>query len=161
MRLKNRLATLIRRPGGMTAFQAAKKAEAGLDGLRPMCLAALDEALAEIYAKYGPKAPDRDKADMAELYMCGLKVIDCAIGLPHSDIDAAARALCQLADLCDETGVRDWVAVDVHVGVLRLLRATGWNMTQEQRDEMIQSLSVVTRKRLGSGAVPDDVGLEV
>jgi hypothetical protein len=160
LRLKSRLSALIRRPGGMTAFQAAKKAEAGLDELRPMCLAGLDEALAEIYAKFGSKAPDRDNADMAELYMCGLKLIDCAIGLPNSDIDAAARALCQLADLCEEAGMRDWVAVDVHIGVLRLLRATGGSMTQEQRDEVIQSLSAVTRKRLGAGAIPDDLGLE-
>lgn len=154
LRLKNRLSALIRRPGGMTAFQASKKAEAGLDGLRPMCLSALDETLAEIYAKFGPKSPEREKAEMSELYMYGLKVIDCAIGLPQSDIDAAARALCQLADLCEEAGVRDWVAVDVHIGVLRLLRATGWSMTQEQRNEVIESLAVVTRKRLGAAPTP-------
>jgi hypothetical protein len=156
LRLKSRLSTLIRRPGGMTAFQAAKKAEAGLDGLRPMCLAALDETLAEVYAKFGSQAPDRANAEMSELYMAGLKIIDCSIGLPHTDIDAAARALCALADLCEEAGVRDWVAVDVHIEVLRLLRATGWNLTQEQRAEMIESLSAVTRKRLKSSGMPDD-----
>ena len=42
-----------------------------------------------------------------------------------SGLDDAARAFCDLADICSEVGRWDWPAVDVHIAALHMLRATG------------------------------------
>lgn len=152
-RVKSRLASLAFTPGGLPAKEAVKRAEAGIEVLRPPCLADVDASLAEIVGRFGKGAPGRDHADLDTLYDLSSRVIECAIGLPDSGIDLAARALCEFVDQSIEHGVRDWEVIDIHIISLRLLRAEGQAMSGDQRAAVIEGLAKVTRKR--SGGAPE------
>ena len=77
-RVKSRLATLAFQSGGISANQALKQADAGLDTLRGEGLVALDAAIAEIDARYGPNATGRTGEPLEDLYRLSCSVIDMA-----------------------------------------------------------------------------------
>jgi hypothetical protein len=152
-RVKSRLATIAFQSNGVSANQALKQAEAGLQTLSGTGLAAIDAAMAEIDTRYGPNARNRQDEPFEDLYRLGAGIIDMAMFLPGSGVEDAARCLCSLVDLSHELDVRAWDAVDVHIEALRLLRAAGAAMSPGQRKSILDGLMQVTRKRVGN---PDD-----
>ena len=148
-KVKSRLATLAFQSGGISANQALKQADAGLDSLREPGLAALDSALAEIDARYGPAAANRMNEPLDELYRLSCNVIDMALFVPGSGMDDAARSFCGLVDLSHELDIPAWDAIDVHIEALRLLRMAGAAMSAQQRQTILDGLIKVTRKRVG------------
>jgi hypothetical protein len=152
VRIPNRLAVLMAAKGGLSAREAIRRSEAAVETLREPCLATIDSAIAEIDARFGPAAPDRDGADFEDLYSLCTRIIDVSIAVRGTGLDDAARAFCDLADISSELGRWDWPAVDVHIEALRLLRAAGASMEKPQRDAVIGGLMKVTKKRLGDSA---------
>ncbi len=148
-RVKSRLATLAFQSGGISANQALKQADAGLESLRETALAALDAALAEIDARYGSNAAARANEPLDDLYRLSCNVIDMALFVPGSGMDDAARSFCALVDLSHELDIRAWDAIDVHIEALKLLRAAGAAMSGAQRQSILDGLVQVTRKRVG------------
>ena len=153
-RVKTKLATEALKGGGITASEALKRADEGLEPLREPCLVTVDRCLAEIDARFGAKASDRGKQEFEDLYTLSSQIIDSSLGLPNSGIEHAARALCDLADLSLEKGIRDWQAVDVHIETLKLLRFRGQAFSQEQRQAVLDGLKKVTLKRVGDSSAP-------
>jgi hypothetical protein len=86
------------------------------------------------------------------LYKLSTRVIDISICLLGSGVDQAMRALCDLVDLSELIGVRDWQAIDVHLDAIKLLRAHGMSMSEAERNAVVGGLSRVTRKRVGDPA---------
>lgn len=148
-RVKSRLATLAFQSGGISANQALKQADAGLDTLRGEGLAALDAAIAEIDARYGPNAAGRTGEPLEDLYRLSCSVIDMALFVPGSGMDDCARSFCGLVDLSHELDIQAWDAIDVHIEALRLLRLAGAAMSGPQRQSILDGLIQVTRKRVG------------
>lgn len=148
-RVKSRLATLAFQSGGISANQALKQADAGLESLRGPGLAALDASLAEIEARYGPGAAGRTSEPLEDLYRLSCNVIDMALFVPGSGMDDAARCFCGLVDLSHELDIWAWDAIDVHIEALRLLRTAGAAMSAPQRQSILDGLIQVTRKRVG------------
>ena len=148
-RVKSRLAALAFQSAGISANQALKQADAGLESLRAPGLAALDAAIAEIDARYGANATDRTSQSLEELYRLSCNVIDMAMFVPGSGLDDAARSFCGLVDLSHELDIKAWDAIDVHIEALRLLRIAGLAMSGPQRQSILDGLIQVTRKRVG------------
>jgi hypothetical protein len=148
-RVKSRLAAIAFQSGGITANQAMKQADAGLETLRGPGLASLDAALAEIDARYGQAAVHRASEPLEDLYRLSCNVIDMALFVPGSGMDDAARSFCGLVDLSHELDIQAWDAIDVHIETLRLLRAAGAAMSATQRQTILDGLIQVTRKRVG------------
>ncbi|UAL11145.1 chemotaxis protein CheE [Caulobacter segnis] len=147
----NRLAAMIKDRGGMLAKDAIAAAEAGVETLRESSMAALDEALADIEARFGKDAPDRASQSFEDLYLLASRIIDVSAFVMDAGIDKAAMSLCGLADDCAEAGGWRWEAVDVHIKALKLLRAMGAQLPVEQRDAMLQGLYQVSHYRPDEG----------
>jgi hypothetical protein len=152
-RVRSRLATLAFQSGGVTASQALKQAEAALEPLRAPGLAAIDAAIAEIDARYGPAAAGRANESFEDLYRLSATIIDMAMFVPGSGLDDGARSFCGLVDLSHELDLWAWDAIDVHIEALRLLRTAGAAMSAAQRRSILDGLIQVTRKRVGD---PDE-----
>ncbi|HWA61370.1 MAG TPA: chemotaxis protein CheE [Caulobacteraceae bacterium] len=152
MRAPNRLAQIMAMPGGFSAREAVRRSEAAVETMRAPCLETIDAVLAEIEARYGPSAPDRDGADFEDLYVLCTRIIDASIAVRGTGLDDAARAFCDLVDLSSVIGRWDWPAVEVHIEALRLLRRSGEGMEKAQRQAVIGGLIKVTRKRVGDPA---------
>jgi hypothetical protein len=76
-------------------------------------------------------------------------MLDASLFVTDIDLHEASRALCELTARCEANGVWDWVADDLHIPALRLLRTSGALLTAEQRESVVAGLRKVTPKRLG------------
>jgi hypothetical protein len=148
-KIKSKLAAVAFRSGGVTASQALKQANAGIETLREPSLAMIDALLAEIDARFGPGAKTRSEEAFEDLYLMCSNIIDISLYLPGSGLDEAARASCELVDLSGRIGAWDWTAVDVHVGAMKVLRSAGMAMSEAQRRSILDGLAKVTHKRVG------------
>ena len=154
-RVKSKLSQAIGGKDGITVALALKRADEGLETIRAPGVEDIDVNLAAIDARFGPGAAGRDAESLEDLYLLASRIIDVAICLQGSGIDLAARALCDLVDLSETLGVRDWEAVEVHIDALKLLRTAGLAMTPAQLNHVLDGLARVTRKRVGdSKAIP-------
>ncbi|PXA91291.1 chemotaxis protein CheE [Caulobacter sp. D4A] len=142
----NRLAAMIKDRGGILAKDAVAAAEANVETLRDSSLAALDEALEAIEARFGPTAAGRAGEDFETLYTLTLKIIDVAGFAADAGVDEAAVSLCALVDNCAEAGAWRWDAVDVHLSALRLLRNVGASLPAEHRRGMLDGLHKVAQR---------------
>lgn len=149
IRVKSRLSRLLGAGKGITANEAIARADAVLRPLRASTLEATDQIIAEIERRFGRRAAERASENLLDLYMLCTRIIDLAVVTPEIGLHEAARALCDLIDLSLERERTDWVAVDLHLEVLHLLRA-GADQSQAQRDLLLAGLQQVTMKRLAS-----------
>ncbi|MEI7931781.1 MAG: chemotaxis protein CheE [Alphaproteobacteria bacterium] len=147
-KVKTKLSTAALR-GGITAAEAINRADAALEPYRGEALVVIDALLAEMASRFGPHAAGRDGEDLEALYMLSSRVIDASIGLSEAGVDRAAHALCTLIDLSQESGIRDWEAIDVHLEAVRLLRLHGLTFSPAEQDRVLDGLKTVTAKRVG------------
>lgn len=143
----NRLAKMIKERGGLLAQDAIAAAEAGVESLREASLSALDETLAEIEARFGKAAENREAESFEALYVLASRIIDVSAFVAGTGLDRAAMSLCGLADNCAEAEAWRWDAVDVHLNALKLLRSVGASLPAAQRDSMLQGLYKVSHFR--------------
>jgi hypothetical protein len=136
-------------PGGMTVADALRRADASLETMRGPCDATIDASLVKIETGFGPTATGRDGKGFDDLHRLASTIIDASIFAKDCEIDKAARALCQLTNLCKAQGAWDWIAVDLHIDALKLLRSVGATLGQGERDAVLDGLRQVTRKRVG------------
>ncbi|MDR3511494.1 MAG: chemotaxis protein CheE [Caulobacteraceae bacterium] len=148
-KVETRLSTHAFRPGGMTVADALRRADAALETMRGPCLETIDSAIAEIERRYGAGAAGRADEPFGDLYTLSSRIIDASIFFTGADLDKAARALCQLTALCEAQRAWDWVAIDLHLDALRMLRTVGQAIGERERLDVIKGLNQVTRKRVG------------
>lgn len=144
----NRLARLMKDRGGLMAKDAIAAAEVGVESLREVSLAVLDEALAELERRFGPRAPDRDSESFEALYSLTLQMIDVSTFVADAGVDQAAISLAAITDSCAEAGVWRWDAIDVHLNALRLLRSVGAQLPAADRQAMLDGLYKVSHRKV-------------
>jgi hypothetical protein len=154
IKVETRLAREASQPGGLSVHDALRRADAALQTLAAPCLAEIDAALAQIETQFGPEAARRADEPFSELHELATRIIDSSIFLKQVDLDKAARALCQLVSRCKAQGVWDWVAVDLHIKALGLLRTVGGSIGQSEREAVLEGLKRLTEKRLGDADAP-------
>jgi hypothetical protein len=152
-RVKNKLAMAVV-TGGIEPDEALRRAEARLAPLRQQARDLIDDNVAEIDRRFGPGASGRDHDDLEVLYRLSLELIDAAAALPGSGLVPAAHALCTLVDLCQEQGVRDWEATEVHIDALRLLTVRGQTLGDDQRAAVLEGLNRILQKRIAEIDAP-------
>lgn len=122
-RPKYNLATLLKKPGGMTVMDAVQKAEANLEGLHDAAILELDAALVRSEACFARYGTVHDEALIREHYEAAVRLI----GLPNlcglDALENAAHSLCDLLDRLITTGKWDRDGVEVHIKAHRLLRS--------------------------------------
>ena len=138
-RVRNRLRAAMFDGGGKRVSEALAAAETALCGLAAVCEASIREKLAKIDRLYGPSAIGRDREKPRALYDLVLQIIDGSVCDTRSGFPEACSSLCDLLDLCADTGAWDWPAVDVHVAALNCLH-TDKTMTNADRLRIVSGL---------------------
>ena len=125
-----RFASLVLRPGGLTAKEAVASAEQNLLALRGQGLEQVYAAIDRMEAAGPAFRADPWGDTRVELYGLANSLIGVAgvFGLP--EIGEVAYSLCSLLDGADTAGSA--AAVQLHLDSLRLLRRGGMDPTQIQ-----------------------------
>lgn len=144
-----KLSRLAFRGRGKSASDALQAADAALEDLREPCAATISEAILEIEARFGPAGADRAGARFAELRRLATRVVDASVFSREAGVDRAARSLCELVTHCEGQGAWDWVAIDLHIGAIRLLWSSVDAIDPAEREAVIEGLRQIVRKRAG------------
>jgi hypothetical protein len=148
IRVKNRLAAVVRTPGGKTVAEAVAAAEHGLAEIKDECLEALDETLARMATLAASMKTSPAPASIDQLYAFSNEVVGIAGVFSLGAVGEAAFSLCELLDGLQEAGGWNWPAVEVHLNGLKLLRALGETIGEAEREQILAGLRAVT-KRIG------------
>jgi hypothetical protein len=120
-KVENRLAAMIRRPGGKTARQALSDAERRVDAKLAELAQTLPAATARLreLAEAAPAAPD----GLDRVYELSNHIFALAAAASFNGLADAAYGLCDLIESFRDTGAVKWEAVRVHADAIRLLGA--------------------------------------
>jgi len=138
---ENRLAKLIKLPGGVSLAEAMMRANRNLNTVRETCLAGADEKVAAIEGVMTTETPERAALD--QIYLLANDVFAEAGALGESDLSAAAHSLCELTSH-DSAVLRSWEPVRVHVGTMRLLRSS--QLDERQRRGLVEGVLQVSAR---------------
>lgn len=143
-RPENRLARLLKAPGGISIGQAIDNAAALLENIRESCMGALDrklDVLANMAAR--PAAPTRDEA----MYLLANEIFSESGSFGLSELSAAAYSLCTLLD-STETSPRRAGTIRVHIESMRALRHPDMAGDQAARAAVLEGLRALTARHV-------------
>lgn len=138
--VKPRLASLIRKPGGLHVGEAIKRGQAVIEDRRELCLNEIDEGLAAMEALFAQPG-----YDIEEMYVIATRVIGACVIFSDEILASAARSLCDLIDRASETGRINQSSVQVHLASLRLLHRS--DAPPEAQAQILQGLTQVVEKQ--------------
>ena len=138
-RVKTRLSSMIKEPGGIHVNEALKRGEAVLAGQTEVCLDQIDVCIARIEALFADP-----KSDPEEMYRLSTDVVTLCAVLPDPALAEVARSLCELIDQASETGRSKPQAVQVHIASMKLLHRTGLDAAGSQ--QILDSLNAMVAK---------------
>jgi hypothetical protein len=138
----NKLAKLLRTPGGLVVGDAVEQASTNVLSLREDCLADLHAVLAELEQAFERAPQTRDEAAIADLYAIASRSIGNATACGMQSIDTGLFSLCNLLDHFANHGAWDRMAVAVHVRTFRLL-LNGVDAPPEQIEALLSGLRQV------------------
>jgi hypothetical protein len=118
IRYVNRLAKLIKLPGGKRLHDAFDDAQAAIAEIEADCVAAIDERIAQVSALATTEGP----AAGAKIYDLSNEIIALAGVFSLGDLGRASYSLCDLIDSTLAQGGCSPSALRVHVESLKLLR---------------------------------------
>ena len=119
---ENRLAKMVKEPGGIKLNDALDQAGKNLDSIQEACLTSLDAELEELerLCSEGGRRPDDEIKK--RIYDVGNDVIAVAGAFSLSELGQAAFSLCELVDRLRTREKWNQAAVEVHLSAFRLLR---------------------------------------
>lgn len=123
--VENKLAALLREPGGKTAEQAVKAAEVRIEAKRDVTLAALIEKADQMVALAAEGRGSSDPETFGRIYDLSNAIYGLAGAFGLKGLADAAFSLCDLADSYRSGDEPNWPAVDVHLDGVRLLANLG------------------------------------
>lgn len=144
---KNRLAKLLRTPGGISHAAALAGAQGNLDQLAPSLLAAVDVALAVLdeMAMSAASEPTPGPA-AAACYRSAAEVAGLAGLCGHARLGEVAHSLCSLVDHHIAAGTWSTPAVTAHLSVIGLLRASIFAEGSDEAAEILNGLRALVRR---------------
>ncbi len=146
IRVPNRLAAVVRKPGGKTVAEAVASAEANLEAIREDCVAAVDAILAAMVELSTLLKTQPTAENQTRLYELADEMIGVASIAHLPAIGTAAFSVCELLDAFVEKQAWNWDAVAVHLNGLKLLRAMGDQINAAARDQVLDGLRAVVRR---------------
>ena len=119
---ENRLAKMVKEPGGLKISDALDQAGKNLESIQASCMEAMDAQLDELErlcAEGGRRPPEAIKN---RIYDVANDVLAVAGAFDLSELGQAAFCLCELVDRLRASGKWNQAAVEVHLSAFRLLR---------------------------------------
>ena len=117
---ENKLAKLIRAPGGKTMEAAIEDAEIGLEAIADACLVDIDRLIAILIERAADLAKTVAKQD--PLYTSAREIAGLAAICKRPRLGEAAHSLCVLIDNSEAAGQLHREAIAVHISTVQLLR---------------------------------------
>ena len=121
---KQRLAALLRTPGGPPVEEAVTAASANLKTLKPACNNELDDLLKTAETIFARLGSTFDADGLGELYDTAVRGIGLGDVCGAGSVDVALHSLCDLLDHLKTNQRYDAEAVGVHLRAWRLLITT-------------------------------------
>lgn len=138
-RVKTRLSSMIKEPGGIHVSEALKRGEAVIASRVDDYLNEIDVCIAGIEANFADP-----KGDPEEMYRLATNIVTLCAVLPDPALSEVARSLCELIDQTGETGRRNPQAIQVHIASMKLLHRTGLDL--KASEEILDSLKKMVAK---------------
>lgn len=138
-RVKTRLSSMIKEPGGIHVSEALKRGEAVIASQTEVCLDQIDVCIARIEALFADP-----KGDPEEMYRLASDIVTLCAVMPYPALAEVARSLCELIDQEGETGRRNPQAIQVHIASIKLLHRTGLDAAGSQ--QILDSLNAMVAK---------------
>ena len=119
---ENRLAKMVKEPGGVRIGQALEQAGQNLESIQVSCLEAMDAQIEEMerLCADGGRRPAEEIKN--HLYDQGNDVLAVAGAFHLEELGEASFSLCELVDRLRTRGKWNQAAVEVHLSAFRLLR---------------------------------------
>ena len=144
----NRLAKLIRLPGGKTVESIEAEVDARLEALRGACVTALQDKVQEIVSFAGAMKRPPSREDLGKIYTLSNEVLGLAGVAQLEEAGRAAMSFCRLLDGWRTGKVWSQAPFDVHLAALQLLAQPDGELDATARDHMILGLNAVVRRAL-------------
>ncbi len=144
---ENRLAKLVRKPGGLTAAEALGRADRYLEAVREKSVSALDgmiETVAQI-------AASKDLTKLATVKTNANENFSLAGTFQLKEPSEAANSLHELLIYGPQGEATSWSSIGVHVDALRSLRRPEMNGDQSGRMAVVQGLRLVSARLKRAG----------
>jgi hypothetical protein len=138
-----RLAALLRKPGGLPVAEALEGAQANLAVLKPQCMGELHDLL-EAAEKVFARVKAYDEEGLTDLYECAVRGIGLGDICGAGSVDVALYSLCDLLDHLKEARRYDSEPVGVHLRAWRLLIST--ELPPEGAQAVLAGLNKVSAK---------------
>ena len=138
---KQRLAQLLRTPGGPPAVEALAAARENLAELKPQCVGEL-KGLLEAAETTFVTLRGYDEGGLAALYDSAVRGIGLGDLCGAGSVDVALHSLCDLLDHLQTQGAWDAEAVGVHLRAWRLLITT--ELPAEGAQQVLAGLNKVS-----------------
>lgn len=140
-----RLASLLRKPGGISVEEAVARAERRVESVRQSCIDALDETIEQVAIEFQGERIEAMFALASELFN-----ISATFGL--TELSEATRSFCDLLLSAQgvegafrETQFRE--AVRIHIDAMRTLRRPDLSGDAAARQAVVLGLRKVAEKR--------------
>jgi len=121
---KQRLAQLLKTPGGLPVAEAIAAAQGNLAQLKPLCIGELDRLLATAEKIFAALGSAYDEDGVGALYETAVRGIGLGDVCGAGSVDIALHSLCDLLDHLQTHHRYDPEAVGVHLRAWKLLIST-------------------------------------
>jgi hypothetical protein len=128
----SKLCKLVLQPGGMTANEAVRAADAKLEGIRDRGLIEIAAMLARMHAIGVALNSGPDRALSQELYRISNSMVGIAGVFGLAALGDVAFSLCSLLDRYLVSGHWSMLPVQRHLDSLRLMQGSGLSMAKVQ-----------------------------
>jgi hypothetical protein len=139
---ENKLATIMRQPGGVRVEEAMERAVKNLEMAKPICLEDMDRQLAELEQICGEAGRHPDDEIKHRIYDVSNDVVAVAGTFGLSELGQAAFCLCEPVDRLRAIGLWNQAAVEVHLSACRLLRHAEDGLDRSSVIEGLKKLSM-------------------
>lgn len=122
----NRLARMLKKPGGMTVRRALSNAGLNLEALRNDCLNTIDSTIEEMRALLAT-VPGRELEVAPQLYHLSNSMIGTSGTMRMVELSEAAFSLCETLDRIMQSKKWNSAPVEVHLSAISRLRLVDGN----------------------------------
>ena len=148
--VKNRLAALIKMPGGKKLKDALADAERNLETVKSDCVGQIDQLVGELQT-LASGAGDPDLAARERIYDLANQIVSLAGTFGMSGLGRAAYSLCELVDITLDAGGCPRGEIRVHTESLQLLRHPE-RLGQAGEAAVLEGLAKIIRHAQGRAA---------
>lgn len=148
--VQNKLAEVVRTPGGQLVSDAVKTAEARVEAQRPVTLASLVEKAELLAAVAAEGRGSSDPAVFGRIYDIANAMFGLAGAFGLTPLAQASLSLCDLSDGFRCGDAPSWPAIDVHVDGIRLLATLGEKAGAAGAESILDGLRRVRARVLPS-----------